>query len=171
MRSSARRWAAPITLLLLLALLGYGLWWGWNQLTRPFANSNPCVTQSASVLITTQVTVQVFNGGSQAGLASQVSEQLAYHGFKTKSPANTNEQVGATVIVGASADSPEVQLVAGFFVDAQTRGDERTDGTVDVLLGDSYAGFNDAAPTSIDVPGGVICVPEATDQPATENAG
>ena len=50
--------------LVLLALLGYGLWWGWEQLTRPFSDSTPCVTQSASVLITTQVTVQVFNGGS-----------------------------------------------------------------------------------------------------------
>ena len=124
MRSAVRRWATPITLLVLLALLGYGLWWGWEQLTRPFSDSTPCVTQSASVLITTQVTVQVFNGGSASGLAGQVTEQLAYHGFHTKSAANTSEQVGATTIVGAATDSPEVQLVAGFFVDPQTRGDE-----------------------------------------------
>lgn len=113
MRSAVRRWATPITLLVLLALLGYGLWWGWEQLTRPFSDSTPCVTQSASVLITTQVTVQVFNGGSASGLAGQVTEQLAYHGFHTKSAANTSEQVGATTIVGAATDSPEVQLVAG----------------------------------------------------------
>ena len=171
MRSAVRRWATPITLLVLLALLGYGLWWGWEQLTRPFSDSTPCVTQSASVLITTQVTIQVFNGGSASGLAGQVTEQLAYHGFHTKSAANTSEQVGATTIVGAATDSPEVQLVAGFFVDPQTRGDDRTDGTVDVLLGDSYSGFNDDAPTSIDVPGGVICIPGATEAPADGNAG
>ena len=92
-------------------------------------------------------------------------------GFHTKSAANTSEQVGATTIVGAATDSPEVQLVAGFFVDPQTRGDDRTDGTVDVLLGDSYSGFNDDAPTSIDVPGGVICIPGATEAPADGNAG
>ncbi|NLA29563.1 MAG: LytR C-terminal domain-containing protein [Propionibacterium sp.] len=168
MRSSARRWATPVTLILLLSMLGYGLWWGWHQLTRPLVEPTVCVTQSASVLFSTQVTVQVLNGGSAAGLAGQVTGQLADYGFKTKAATNTNEQVPTTIIVGASADSPEVLLVAGFFVDAQTRGDDRKDGTVDVLLGDVYPGFYDEAPTEIEVPGGVICVDDATEAPSQE---
>ena len=36
------------------------------------------------------------------------------------------------------------------------------DGTVDVLVGDSFGGFNDAAPTEIGVPGGTVCLPGST---------
>ena len=164
MRSSLRRWATPITLLMLLGLLGWGLWWGWQQLSRPaqVVPAAPCVTQSASVLTSTQVTVQVMNAGSVAGLAGQVTEQLRNKGFTTKPAANTDEPVGNTVVVGATADEPAVQLVLGFFPGAEVRVDGRTDGTVDVLVGDSFGGFNDAAPTEIGVPGGTVCLPGST---------
>lgn len=159
-----RRWATPITLLLLVGLLGYGAWWGWQQLTRPAVETPPpaCVTQSASVLTSAQVTVRVYNGGTTAGRAGQVTEQLKAKGFVTKSPTNTNEAVPATIIVGATEDSPAVQLVMGFFPESQARADGRTDGTIDVLVGDSFAGFNDAAPAEIAVPGGTVCLPDAT---------
>lgn len=171
MKRSWRRWATPITLLLLLGLLGWGLWWGWQQMMRPVEAPGPapCVTQSASVLNSSQVTVQVFNGGQTAGLAGQVTEQLKNKGFITKSPSNTSEAVGGTVIVGQSVDAPAVQLVAGFFPGAEARADGRTDGSVDVLVGDAFGGFNDAAPAEIGVPGGTVCVPGSIpDQPSAE---
>lgn len=175
MGSKWRRWATPITLLLLLGLLGYGAWWGWEQLTRPAVETPPpaCVTQSASVLTAAQVTVRVFNGGTTAGRASQITEQLKAKGFVTKSPTNTNEPVEVTTIVGGTADSPAVLLVMGFFPESQARADGRTDGTVDVLVGDSFAGFNDAAPTEMAVPGGTVCLPgtsPSADQSATPSA-
>lgn len=172
MRSLWRRWATPITLLLLLGFLGYGLWWGWQQLTRPpqVAPPQPCVTQSASVLTSAQVKVQVFNGGTAAGRAGQITEQLKNKGFVTKAAANTNEKVGATIIVGAAEDEPAVKLVAAFFPESQLRADARTDGTVDVLVGDNFAGFNDQAPTEIGVPGGTICVPSASPSSSTTPA-
>lgn len=163
MGRSWRRWATPITLILLLVVLGWGLWWGWEQLTRPpqIVPPPPCVTQSASVLNSSQVTVQVFNGGQISGLAGQVTEQLKNKGFVTRSPTNTSEAVGVTVVVGGVADSPAVQLVLGFFPGAEVRADGRTDGTVDVLVGNDFAGFNDGAPTEIGVPGGTVCIPGA----------
>lgn len=172
--SSWRKWATPITLLLLLAFLGYGLWWGWQQLTRPpqVGPSPTCVTQSASVLTAGQVTVQVFNGGSTAGQAGQLTEQLKAKGFNTRSPANTSEAITTTIIVGATADAPAVLLVQGFFPESTIRPDGRGDGTVDVLVGDSFAGFNDQAAVEIGVPGGTICVqtsePPASTEPAPE---
>lgn len=158
--SSWRRWATPITLLLLLVFLGFGLWWGWEQLTRPPQVTPPpaCVTQTASVLTADQVTVRVYNGGSTAGRAGQISEQLKAKGFITKSPSNTDETITTTIIVGATADTPAVQLVQGFFPESTIRPDGRGDGTVDVLVGDEFAGFNAEAPTEIGVPGGTICV-------------
>ena len=73
------------------------------------------------------------------------------------------------MIVGGSSDEPPVQLVSGFFPGAEIWPDGRTDGTVDVLVGDAFDGFNDEAPTEIGVPGGTVCLPE-TSRP-TEDAG
>lgn len=163
MRRTWRRWATPVTLLLLLVVLGWGLWWGWEQLTRPVQTAPPpaCIPQSASVLTSDRVTVQVLNGGRVAGQAGQITEQLKNKGFVTKAPTNAGEAVGNTIVIGSSADAPAVQLVLGFFPEAEARGDDRTDGTVDVLIGENFAGFNDEAPTEIGVPGGTVCVPGA----------
>lgn len=168
-----RRWATPVTLILLLLVLGWGLWWGWEQLTQPavIKPPDPCVTYSASVLTSSQVTVKVFNGGQTAGRAGQITEQLKNKGFVTKSPANTTEVVDHTIVIGSAADAPAVQLVLAFFPEAEARGDGRTDGTVDVLVGDNFPGFNDGAPTEIGVPGGTVCIPGAnvpTPEPAPE---
>ncbi|MGI5951267.1 MAG: LytR C-terminal domain-containing protein [Brooklawnia sp.] len=167
--SSWRKWATPITLLLLLAFLGYGLWWGWQQLTRPPELAAPptCITQSASVLTASQVSVQVFNGGSTSGRAGQISEQLKAKGFNTKSPTNTSEAVEGTIIIGSAADDPGVLLVQGFFPESTIRPDARTDGSVDILVGDAFAGFNDKAAVEIGVPGGTICV-QTTPPPTAE---
>jgi len=168
-RRSLRKWASPITLLMLLGLLGWGLWWGWQQLSRPaqVVPAAPCVTHSASVLTSTQVTVQVMNAGTVAGLAGQITEQLRNKGFTTKPPRNTDGPIDNTVVVGATADEPAVQLVLGFFPGAEVRPDGRTDGTVDVLVGDTFGGFNEAAPTEIGVPGGTVCLPESTSTQAS----
>lgn len=168
-RSSWRRWATPITLLLLLGFLGYGLWWGWQELTKPPTTPSipPCVVQSASSLNTSQVRVKVFNGGTAAGAAGQITEQLKVKGFATLPPANTAEAVPTTIIVGNGPEAPEVLLVQGFFPASEVRADGRTDGTVDVLIGDNFPGFNDQAPTEVAVPGGTVCVPGGTPAPET----
>lgn len=77
---------------------------------------------------------------------------------------------GATTIVGAATDSPEVQLVAGFFVDPQTASGDLSTDVVDVLWWRRPA-VRDDAPTSIDVPGGVICILVRPEAPADGNAG
>ena len=156
---------------MLLGLLGWGLWWCWQQLSRPaqVVPAAPCVTQSASVLTSTQVTVQVMNAGSVAGLAGQVTEQLRNKGFTTKPAANTDEPVGNTVVVGATADEPAVQLVLGFFPGAEVRADGRTDGTVDVLVGAPSAASTMQPRPRSGVPGGTVCLPESTPPKARQH--
>lgn len=172
MNSSTRRWTTPLALIIMLALLAAGSWFGWKQLTRPFGEeAQVCVTQEAASLTTAQVTVKVLNGGTQAGLAGQITEQLQAKGFITESPANTKDDVAGTMIIGATADDPAVQLVAGFFTDAVLEGDGRTSGIVDVLVGDNFAGFIDSAPTEIAVPGGQVCLPAPSTESPTPTAG
>ena len=100
-------------------------------------------------------------------MAGEVTDQFKQAGFNTFPARNSSEEESGTVVVGGSADSPEVKLVQGFLIDAEARGDGRKDGTVTVLLDDNYPGFNAESPRSIEAPGGKICVaaPQETPTP------
>lgn len=165
MQRALRMWGTPITLIALIALLAYGAWWGWNALTRPITEPkpDPCVTTSASVLNATQVTIRIYNGGGRQGLAGSTAAQLRTKGFRVPTVGNTEEKVGATVIVGMAEGNPEVALVAGFFPGATIRADQRVDSTVDVLVGSEFGGFNTDAPVEVAVPGGVACLPSSAE--------
>lgn len=153
----------PLTLLFLLAVLCWGAWWGYTNVLKPVdpLPPEPCVEQSLAnnQLKATQVTVSVYNGGDRRGLAGDVGRALRDKGFRVQRTTNTGENIKETVIVGASAKNPEVILVKGFFKDATVRADKRTDGTVDVLVGDKYAGFNKKAPTVVTVKSATACLP------------
>ena len=105
----------PLTLLILLGVLCYGAWWGWNNViaTVPPLPPEPCVQQTLpnSQLRSTQVTVNVYNGGDRRGLAGDVGRALRDKGFKVQRTSNTGENIKQTVIVGANAKNPEVVLV------------------------------------------------------------
>ena len=155
-----RRWATPISLLLLCALLAFGAWWGWRNLTKPIQESSqPCVTVEASVLRAQDVTVRVLNAGNKAGLAGSVAAQLKAKGFNVASTGNSDEDIAATVVRGANPEDPEVQLVLGFFPQAVPEGDQRKDHVVEVILANDFAGFNADAPLEVAVPGGTVCLP------------
>jgi len=153
----------PLTLLILLGVLCYGAWWGYTNVLKPVDElpPEPCVEQSLpnSQLRTGQVTVSVYNGGDRRGLAGDVGRALRDKGFRVQRTTNTGENIKETVIVGASAKNPEVILVKGFFKGATVRADKRTDGTVDVLVGDKYAGFNKKAKTVVVVKSAKACLP------------
>ena len=163
----------PLTLLILLAILCYGAWWGYTNVLKPVPElpPEPCVEQSLpnSQLKSSQVTVSVYNGGDRRGLAGDVGRSLRGKGFKVQRTTNTAENISQTVIVGANAKNPEVILVKGFFKDATVRADKRTDGTVDVLVGDKYGGFNKKAKTSVAVKSAKACLPSTQTSAALGN--
>ena len=153
----------PVTLIILLAALVYAAYWGYTNVIAPVAPPppTPCVQQSLpkGQLATKQVYVKVFNGGNSRGLAANVSRALRTSGFKVSGTANTIEKINETVIVGAGERDPEVLLVKSFFKGATVRADGRPDHSVDVLVGNKYAGFNKNAKTTIAVQADSLCLP------------
>jgi hypothetical protein len=153
----------PFTLLVLLGVLCYGAWWGWTNVIRevPPAPRAPCVKQKVpkGQLKSSQVVVSIYNGGDKRGLAGDVGRALRSRGFKVQRTTNTGEKVERTIIVGASAKNPEVLLVKGFFKESDVRPDKRVDGSVDVLVGNRYGGFNKNAKTVYTVKSATVCLP------------
>ena len=153
----------PFTLLVLLGILCYGAWWGWSNVIRevPPPPPAPCVEQKLpqNQLKSSQVTVSVFNGGDKRGLAGDVGRSLRERGFKVATTTNTLQKVQKTVIIGAGTKNPEVLLVKAFFKDADVKADKRVDGSVDVLVGNRYGGFNSKAKTTYTVKSSKACLP------------
>jgi len=153
----------PLTLLVLLGILGYGAWWGYTNVLRKSPPPPPasCVPQKVSKgeLLATQVSVNVFNGGTKKGLAGDVGRSLRQRGFKVLKMSNTGQKIGKTVIVGAGVKDPEVLLVKGFFKHSGTRADKRLDHTVDVLVGNDYRGFDKKAKAKLPVKAKAVCLP------------
>lgn len=154
----------PVTLLVLLAVLGLAAWWGYKQVMTPIPPTppTPCVPQAveSGLLQSTQVTVRVLNGGGKRGLAGEVAGQLRTSGFIVSNVGNTDESIEQTVIVVQSKDNPEAKLVLEFFPKSVVREDPaRVDHGVDVLLGTKFEGVNTKAPTSLKVAEATVCLP------------
>ncbi|MDR0284040.1 MAG: LytR C-terminal domain-containing protein [Propionibacteriaceae bacterium] len=159
--------STPITLLILLGALCYGVWWGYKEVTATVPGPTPqaCVTQPMTELTTADVTVNVYNGGSLRGLAGRVADTLHSGGFVVGKVGNSTTKVGSILIIGAAADNPEVQLVAARFTNPEIQADARPDHTVDVVLGNSYVeagGMVAEPPASIQIPSGTVCLPAPT---------
>ena len=154
----------PVTLIILLAALVYAAYWGYTNVIAPVppAPPTPCVEQSLPKrqLATSQVYVKVYNGGNSRGLAANVGRALRGSGFKVTGTTNTIEKIDATVIVGVGEKEPEVLLAKRFFKGATVRVDDtKTDHSVDVLVGNKYAGYNKGAKKTIAVDADTLCLP------------
>ena len=165
----------PITLLLLLGVLLWGAWWGYNNILAPVPKipPPPCVEQTLAKgqLKASQVPVKVYNGGDRRGLAGDVGRSLRNKGFKVTLTTNTVEKISKTVIVGAKPNNPEVLFVKSFFKDAVVRADKRTDGSVDILVGNKYGGFNKDAKSTYAVKAKTVCLPSQTPSPTQPLGG
>ena len=163
----------PLTLLVLLAVLCYGAWWGWKNIVAPpqTTPAPPCVPTKVTdkSLKTSQVTVRVYNGGDKKGLASDVTRDLRAKGFNVLDPANTDQKISTTVIVGNGTKNPEVLLVKSYFKGAKVKADGRTDHTVDVLVGNSAVHFNSKAKTSYPVKTSTVCLPADSPSAGAQN--
>lgn len=164
----------PITLLILLGVLLYGANWGFKNVFAEIPPAPPpsCIQQKVpkGQLKADQVTVRVYNGGDKHGLAGDIGRTMRGKGFKVSITTNTKERIKGTVIVGSGAKNPEVLLVHSFFKKATIRVDGRVDGSVDVLVGSTYAGFNKKAKNVINVGEKAVCLPaSSTASPTVAN--
>ena len=101
MRQVIRVLKTPVTLIILLAMLGYGAVWGYTHLTAPEPRKEQtCVmTDVGANLTPDRVTVRVLNGGEEGGLAKRMSLFLRAHGFRVVFFNNAPERVPNTVIL------------------------------------------------------------------------
>lgn len=156
----------PLTLVILLAVLGYGAWWGYKTVLHvEAAQPDPCVTIAMTDLTPSSVKVTVLNGGSQRGLATTVGKSLRDGGFQVAGVGNTEKTdptVGQTIIRGAAVDSPEVVMLASWFTNPAIEGDARVDHSVTVLVGDGFQGMTSDPIRSMQIPGGEVCLPSPT---------
>lgn len=156
----------PITLLVLLAIVIFGGYWGLHAATMPIPkNSNPCVsTDVGKELTPSWVEVRSLNAGGAGNLAKTTATFLRAYGFNVIRVNNSDRDVEKTVVVGNAADSPEVKLVQQFFPGSVTEGDGRADHVVDVLLGTKPQSAQN--PVTTFPVSGPICLPPRT-QPST----
>lgn len=162
-RQVVRALVTPVTMLALLAVVGYGAWWGYKQVTvdttRPAATCVP--TDVGGTLTPEHVTVRVLNGGETGGHAKTTRGFLIAYGFKVVYFNNSDRPVTVTTIVGNAADDPEVLLVQKMFDGAVTEGDGRADHVVDVIVGTKYQELNNPEKPTLPVEG-PLCLPAIT---------
>lgn len=140
-------------------VLVVGMFVGWRLLTSPPGSGDEgtytCQTQTVRAgesLSANLVTVDVFNGSDQEGLAGRVSAALQERGFRqgaiANSPSSTRPAT-ATILTTDQSD-PRVQLVAQQFTEIDFRApDFATSASITVIVGDGYTGLKDGAPASI----------------------
>jgi hypothetical protein len=90
-----------------------------------------------------KITVRVFNGSSRDGLASQVAGQLKGLGFAVKGtgndPLETKIKSAAEIRHGENGDLAAATIVAYVVGKTKDVQDDRQDGTIDLVLGPSFA--------------------------------
>ncbi|MDO5499415.1 MAG: LytR C-terminal domain-containing protein [Propionibacteriaceae bacterium] len=161
-----RIWRIAKTPVILLSLLGLVLLagsWGYAAMTAPLPPPyvNPCVDQPVpdGKLKSEMISVRVLNASNKRGKAAEVSQQLKRQGFKVTRVGNADDNQQRSVIIGAEANSPEVELVAAQFVGFDTEGDDRRDRSVEVRIGQNYESMVADAPIELQINATTICLP------------
>lgn len=149
---SSRHVTTAVTLLVLVGILALGLYVGFRELFAPLPGgeepqaaepTGSCETaglQPGERLRSRDVLVNVFNAGTQAGLAGSTMEALARRGFREGEVANTStggrvKRVQVWIVEGEEAAGRLVAVNFGPKVKVRTRGaeDDLGDG-VDVVI-------------------------------------
>lgn len=170
MRQVIRVLKTPVTLIILLAILGYGAMWGFEHATiSDTRKAQACVATDVGANLTPErVTVRVLNGGTKGSHAKTTRNYLLAYDFRVIRYTNSERAVDTTTVIGNAADDPEVLLVAKMFDGAVTEGDGRVDHVVDVIVPTKFQELTDPPAPSIPVTG-PVCLPVITST-ATESA-
>jgi len=145
-RHSGRRTAVTLLVALLLVVAaGYVSWQMVTATASPAANPSGCpapsLAPSTAAVAPAQVQVNVYNATNRPGLARQVADELIKRGFGVASVANDplNKKIAAPAEVRhGPGGAAQAALVATQVPGAVLVPDGRTDGSVDLVLGDGY---------------------------------
>ena len=157
-RRRHRRRGRALTGLLALALVGgsgYGAWLsGWLDPVAALAGAGevstatctppwPPLTQ-APALPPSAVTVNVFNATGRMGLAAEVATELRARGFVVAAVSNdplTRTVLGAAELRHSVPGDAAARTVAAQVQGATVALDQRTDPSVDLVMGTAYLGL------------------------------
>ena len=122
-----RHLLTAVTLLVLLALVGLGGYYGYRELFAPVGDDRTARSRGekgceaglrkGETVRTRDVTVSVLNAGTRSGLAGQVQEELVGRGFIAGAADNApdDQQVRFVRILAPSSKDPAARLVAAQF--------------------------------------------------------
>ena len=158
-----RHLLTAVTLLVLLALVGVGGYYGYKELFAPVGDDATAASpggkgcekglRKGETVRTRDVTVSVLNAGSRSGLAGQVQGRLVKRGFiaGTADNAPDDQVVRFVRVLAPSRKDPAARLVAVQFgprtVIQRTRVDLGPG--VDVIVGDRFKGLAPGAPRKL----------------------
>lgn len=150
-RRRYRRIRTAITLVILTGLVVWAGWYAWNVVTEPAAtddDSEPVVQAPVcAVSVPTEapppeeISINVYNGTSRNGLASQVARDMREQGYVILDVANdplSRSITGVAEVRAADAENLAVQLIMSQFPGARFIPDERDDEVIDVVLGEQF---------------------------------
>lgn len=155
----SRKIVSAVTMVVLVALLVAGAWFGWQQMSAPLPGRDepeePAARQQCEgdiergdIVTREDVTVSVYNAGSRSGLADQTLTELTARGFVRGEAGNAPAELESVRFVRVLAPvrrDPTAQLVARQFgrnTVIQRVNSDLGPG-VEVIVGDDFAGLVD----------------------------
>lgn len=146
------------TAITLLILTGFVIWAGvraWEEVSLDLAEDDEPLTQvlpdptCAAVAPTDapapeEIGVNVYNATEQSGLAQRVAGEMRERGFAILDVANdptSRTVVHVAEIRAATMEQPGVDLVMAHFPGAVFFADERSDESIDLVLGPEFEGI------------------------------
>lgn len=153
-----RHLTTAITMLVLCGILALALYVGFNSLFAPLPADEPAAAPSPSCtptdvlkgerLKSTQVRVNVYNGGTRAGLAGATMDSLTRRGFRAGEIGNApkNNRVRRAQVWIQPGEEAAGRLVARQFgpqVNVVLQDKDLADG-VDVVVGNGYRALKPA---------------------------
>ena len=159
----------PVTLLILLGILAAAAWYGSKAVLenrpKPEAVVSCATTQAKkdAQVKSSEVTVNVYNGGTRAGQARRIAAELRNRGFNVATVGNISEKSPVKKAeVRSKQNTPQAQLVAKQVAGSKVVKIATHDTTVDLVIGDSLDELTAKAPTTLKITGKVVTCRTAT---------
>lgn len=158
-------WRTPITLVVLLVVLLGAAFYGWQTVISPARENdkddeagpkceNVVEFRKGDVIKPDDIIVNVYNSGTEAGLAGATLDQMVNRGFKRGTAANAPGNIRAknVTIITDDKGSPTVKLVAAQFKGKVrfAKVEDLTPG-VDVIVGNDYRGIDTKAKRTLKI--------------------
>ncbi|HEV7196196.1 MAG TPA: LytR C-terminal domain-containing protein [Pedococcus sp.] len=140
----SRRRRSLITLALVALMLFFAFWYAYSYYRAsgsPQASASTSTCTGTTTPVPSAITVNVYNATQREGLAARTAAEVRKRGFKVSSVANDPLQhtvTGVAEVRYGRAATESSKLVLALVKGGKLVLDGRTDGTVDLVLGEKF---------------------------------